>query len=361
MRSPNRYRHAAAIVAGLALSQAFAAPAASEVSFAGKTIRIVVNFPAGGPADAFIRHFQPHIEPRLPGKPTVIVENRPGAAGRVGANYIYNAAPPDGTSIGFLVGLASQDMIGAENVRFEAPKFRWLGAVTQSQVLLAHKSAGVGAPADLLKPAAGLVYAAPGANAINGINSRLFLDMIGAKYKFVTGYPGQANIMQALRQGEVNLTDAGIAAFLPNRASWKQEGLFVPVVQRGVPQLDGTFRRHASIPDLPTMEEAVAEMKPEAMNTIGYRTFKVLVGTYAVHFPLVLPPKTDEATAAALARAMAETFSDPEVRRSATARFKFAYDFFDGAAAQDFVQKLFRDYRSDPQVKTLIGQLTQGK
>jgi tripartite-type tricarboxylate transporter receptor subunit TctC len=88
----------------------------------------------------------------------VIVENRTGAGGRVGANFIYNAAPKDGTTIGFLVALASSDIIGGKQVKYEAPKFRWLGAVPQTQVLLATKELGVTDPAGLLKPAQPVVY-----------------------------------------------------------------------------------------------------------------------------------------------------------------------------------------------------------
>lgn len=361
MIPPNRYRRIAIMIAGLALSLGAVLPAWAAEPFAGKTVRIVVNFAAGGPADTFIRHFVPYLGARIPGNPTIVVENRTGAAGRVGSNYIYNAAPADGTTIGFLVAVASQEMIGGPTVKFETAKFRWLGAIPQSQVLLAHKSLGVASPSRLREPANDIVYGATGASSINGLNTRLFLDLIGVTYKHVTGYRGQAGTIQALRQGEVNLTDAGIAIFLPNRTTWKNEGLFVPIIQRGVLQGDGTFRRHSAMPGLPTMPEVIAELAPAKLDSPEFRAFRALVGTYGVQFPLVLPPAASHEIVSVLARAVSETFNDAEAKRSAVERFKFAYDFVGASEAQEFVEKLFADYRADPRVPKAVQDLITRK
>lgn len=70
--------------------------AASAQNFEGKTIRMVINFGAGGPLDAFFRPFIPYFEEILPGRPTIIMEHRPGATGRIGSTYLYNIAKPDG-------------------------------------------------------------------------------------------------------------------------------------------------------------------------------------------------------------------------------------------------------------------------
>src|SRR5688572_18071937 len=83
------------------------APASAQTSFEGKTIRLSVNFAAGGPVDILARQFSPFIAKHTPGKPTLVVENRAGAGGIVGANHIFNAATPDGLTIGFLVGIVT--------------------------------------------------------------------------------------------------------------------------------------------------------------------------------------------------------------------------------------------------------------
>ena len=353
----NRNRALALTAAGVALAAVSAGPAAASTSFAGKTIHIVVNFAAGGPADGFIRHFVPYLSDRIPGKPTVVVENRTGAAGRIGANYIYNVAPADGTAIGFLVAVAAQDIVGGKNVKFDSTKFRWLGAVPQTQVLLGHKSLGVADGMRLADTKQPIVFGTTGKSSNNALTTGLFLELIGVGFKQVTGYRGQAGTIQALRLGEVNFTDAGISIYLPNRESWRKEALFGAVAQRGLLQLDGSFTRHPTMPDLPTMAEIIAARSPGRLKTPEFNAIRALVGTTGVQFPLVLPPKAGKETAAALARAVAETFGDAKVRADAKRRFKYEYDFLDGVQSQAFVERLFADYRADPRVPKVVQRM----
>ena len=113
-------------------SAAPTSPASAQASFAGKTIRLSVNFAAGGPADLLARQVAPFIAKHAPGKPTIIVENCTGAGGMVGANTMFNSAKPDGLTMGWLVGVTTQGLIGGDNIRFDPAKFRWLGALSQT-------------------------------------------------------------------------------------------------------------------------------------------------------------------------------------------------------------------------------------
>ena len=347
--------------ASVLIAAAAQAPAhAADVSFAGKSIHLVVNFTAGGPSDIFARHYQPHFERHIPGKPTIVVENRVGASGIIGANYIYNIAKPDGLTIGSLTAVAFHNIVPRPNAKFDVTKFRWLGAVPQTQVILVTADLGVKAPRDLLKPAKPLVYGNTGINA-NYLNTRLFLDMIGASYKLVSGYRGQSQIIQALRQGEVNITDLGISGYQPNRDSYAREGLFGPVLQRGVLGSDGAFHRHPSLPELPTMAEAIAAINPAAAKTPQYGAMRALVGTYGIQFAFVLPPATPKAIVDTLAKGFAATFRDPEVARSTKARFKVDYEFVDGPSSQAYVERLFADFSADPQVAAVIQGMSKRK
>ena len=95
----------ACAAAAVMLAIGLVAPASAQTSFEGKTIRLSVNFAAGGPVDILARQFAPFIARHTPGRPTLMVENRAGAGGMVGANHIFNATKPDGLTIGFLVGI----------------------------------------------------------------------------------------------------------------------------------------------------------------------------------------------------------------------------------------------------------------
>lgn len=344
------------VAAGASVTSGF-----GQTSFEGKTIRILVNFAAGGPADLLCRVFAPFIAKQIPGKPTIIVENRTGAAGMVGANSLFNTAKPDGLTIGFLVGITTQGLIGGESIKFDPAKFRWLGAVPQTQVLLARKDLKLNAPRDLLKPALPLVLADTGTTSTTGMSNRLFLNMIGASYRYVTGFPGQADSSLALARGEVNLDNGGLTAYLAHRDTIQREGLYDAIVQRGEFNADGTFRRNRLIPEFPTIAETIAELNPAALNSIEFSTNRSIVGAFAVHFGLMLPPGADDATVATLRKAIGEALNDPAARREVQDKLKTEYDFVDGPTSESVVGRLRSEFDADPRIGTLLNQLMTRK
>jgi len=348
---------ASAIFAGAG----YVAPAFAQTSFEGKTIRIAVNFAAGGPADLRCRQFAPYIAKYAPGNPTIIVENRADAAGMVGANSLFNAAKPDGLTIGFLVGITTQGLIGGDSIKFDPAKFRWLGAVPQTQVLLARKDLKLAAPHDLRNPALPLILANTGANSTTGMANRLFLNMIGASYRHVTGFPGQADSVLALARGEVNLDNGGLTAYLARRDAIRQEGLDDAIVQRGEFDPDGTFRRNRLIPEIPTMPETIAELNPAALKSVEFTSYRSIVGAFAVHFGLMLPPGASDATVQTLGKAAGAALNDPEARRLVQDKLKTEYDFVDGPTAEGVIARLRSEYEADPRIGARLNQLMTSK
>ena len=101
---------------------------AQDNFYRGKTIRLVVGLAPGGGFDTYSRVIARHIGKHISGNPTTIVDNMPGAASLLAANYVYKAAKPDGLTIGnFVGGLSFQQMLGLPGVEFDAPKFEFLG------------------------------------------------------------------------------------------------------------------------------------------------------------------------------------------------------------------------------------------
>ncbi len=133
-----------ALAATLVLS-GVASYAATDNFFAGKTIRIIVAYSPGGGFDAYSRMLARHMPRHIPGNPTVVVQNRPGAGGLISSNYLYNKARPDGLTIGnWIGGLILQQHLGNKGVRFDAAKFEWIGApVRIHNVCMAHKRSGI--------------------------------------------------------------------------------------------------------------------------------------------------------------------------------------------------------------------------
>ena len=98
-------------IATLAIGFGHDAKAQSDSDFKGKTVTIIIAFGAGGGYDQYGRLFARHIGRHIPGNPTVVPSNMPGANGIVAANYLYNTAPKDGTALGFLYQTIAQDQV----------------------------------------------------------------------------------------------------------------------------------------------------------------------------------------------------------------------------------------------------------
>jgi len=325
-------------------------PVAAETSFEGKTIRFVIASTPSGPTDLTGRVFGPHIAKALPGKPTVIFENRPGAVGVIAANYIYNVAKPDGLTVGVLLGMVTSGLMRIEGVQYEPSKFAMVGAISATQVLLARNDLGYKKPDDLLNPAKPLVLASLGTGSTTDAANRLFLDMIGAKYRYVTGYPGQAETILALSRDEANLANASHNTYLTRRESIRAEGLYESILQRGELTSTGAFRRNPALPEYPTMVEVIQQMKPEALKSADFAAYRSVVGSMAVHYSFVLPPKTPNDIVETMRKAMADALNDPETRKSVIDMIKSDYDFVSGSDGQKIVDTLEKDYNSDPRI-----------
>jgi tripartite-type tricarboxylate transporter receptor subunit TctC len=336
-------------------------PAAAATSFEGKTIRIAVNFAAGGPVDVLARQFAPFIAKHTPGRPTVIVENRAGAGGIVGANYIFNATKPDGLTIGYLVGITTPGLIGGDNIRFDPAKFRWLGAISNTHVLLARKDLKLSTPGDLLMPAMPLVFASTGASATATIAGKLFFNMIGAQYKVVSGFRGQTDTILALTRGEVNLDTGGLTAYVASREAIRHEGVYDAIVQRGELNPDGSFRRNRLIPDIPTMIETIQEIRPEMLKSVEFAANRSIVGAFAVHIGFVLPPGTDDMIVGALRKAVADALNDPEARALLVDKLKIEYDFVDGENCEHIVARLHAEFHGDSRIAQQVTRLIAEK
>src|SRR5437588_5146992 len=116
--------------------------AAQAPSLAGKNVQMIIGFTTGGINDLWGRVVARHIGKHLPGKPTVVPQNMPGAGSLNAANYIYNVAPKDGTAIGLIQGLTALDpIIGTTGARFDSARITWLGTpTTETHICIATNS-----------------------------------------------------------------------------------------------------------------------------------------------------------------------------------------------------------------------------
>src|SRR3989441_5434531 len=180
--------------------------AAAAQSFAGKTVTIVVGYKPGGGYDATARLLARRLPDRLPGKPTVIVQNMPGGNSIIAANHMYNVAKPDGLTIGtFNRNLPIAQLTRVQGVKYDMTKFAWIGSAANEATILAIRYDLPYKNFDELRKAKEQVVigsTGPGANTHDF--PLLLKDLLGLKLKIVSGYSSSADIMLAIERKEVD-------------------------------------------------------------------------------------------------------------------------------------------------------------
>ena len=298
--------------------------------YAGKTIRIVVGFPAGGGFDTYSRILARHINKFIPGNPTVVVDNVTGAGSLIAANSVYKGAKPDGLTVGNFIGnLISQQLFGGSGIEFDARKFEWIGVPVKDHVVCAlTKASGITSVEAWMaaKSPVKLGGSAPGTT--NDDSAKIIKASLGLPIQLVTGYKGTAPIKLAAESGEI---DGGCWAWESIKVMWRQ-GLDdgqVNIVLQAVPK---------AVPDLPKVPVAIELAKAEEARKL------IQVGihdTAAITRPYALPPGTPKDRVQLLRRAFRETMKDKDFLAEA-AKSKLDVDPVTGEEVEKIVAGLFK-------------------
>src|ERR671933_332593 len=175
--------------------------------YRGKTLRLIVGFSPGGGYDTYTRLIGRHLGDHVPGNPTVVVENMPGAGSLVAANWLANVAPKDGTVGAVFSGqLFMQRLFGAQAVQFDSEQFEFLGVpVADNFICVASEKSGFKQLSEAQKPNGRQIVMGAGApgdpttDVMNVLTAALDLNV-----RVVGGYPGTADIRNAMDRGEVD-------------------------------------------------------------------------------------------------------------------------------------------------------------
>jgi tripartite-type tricarboxylate transporter receptor subunit TctC len=184
------------------LAPSMAAQAATPADFyRGRTVTIVIGYSPGGGYDIYGRLLAQHLGRHIPGNPTVIPQSMPGAGSLKAANYLYSVAPKDGSFLGtFARGMGSAPLLG--QARFDARKFTWLGSITKDvSVCLSWSASPIRTWHDVMVQQ--FTAGGDGADSDPDIFAKLYKNLLGAKIRLATGFPGTADITLAMQRGEV--------------------------------------------------------------------------------------------------------------------------------------------------------------
>lgn len=283
-------------------------PTPEEDFFEGKTITITVGFTAGGGYDAYARLVANHISEHIPGNPTVIVNNLPGAGGLLAANHIYSAAPKDGTEIGLTIAtLYLSQFNEEEGVDFDVREMPQLGSPVSDNILVYLRDDYVQGRtlqemADDIAGGANMpIFGGTDQGAT--IQTGLLREMVeGFDFESVLGYPGNTEVRLAIRQGEVDGASGSESSFLEQLGDLFDSGEVVIVNQTGTVDLE----RDPAYPDAPTL----SELAESAFETAAVNAY---IARSVAGRPFFLPPGVPEERVQLLQDAMWAAFNDPEL------------------------------------------------
>ncbi len=287
------------LLGGLAASFLCASAQAQSVEqfYKGKTLHSLVGLSAGGGNDLQMRLVARHLGKHIPGKPTVVPQNMIGAAGLVMANYLYRAAPQDGTYIGLLSNtLPSRQAVGLDGVQYDASKFGWIGSISNTvEILLLWKTTGVTSIEDAKKQE--IIVGGVGTGGIGSSYPRMINEFLGTKFKVIEGYPGSPQLDLAMERGEVfgrAHTWSGVKASKPQ---WLANKDAYVLVYGGIkpPDLNG----------VPSLEELIAD--PANRQVVG-----IVLAGLKLGYPFTATPGVPADRLKALRDAFQAVLTDPE-------------------------------------------------
>lgn len=270
--------------------------------YAGKTIRIIVGYSPGGGYDAYSRLIARHLSKHIPGNPTVIVENMPGAGSLIAANHLYKIAKPDGLTIAtFNGGHFLGQIFGRPGIEFDARRFEFIAAPGSDDVAyVMSRASGITSIEKWMdsKTPVKMGGTAPGTHTPNNA-IRIVEAALGLPIQLVSGYKGTADIRLAVESGEL----AGSAWWWESiKATWRkgiESGEIVPVLQ-AVPK---------PLPDIPKVPLAINLAKSEE----GRQLIEIGIhGGSLIARPYVLPPGTPKDRVEILRKGFQNTFRDKE-------------------------------------------------
>ena len=277
-----------------------------EPFYKGKTISIVVGTKAGDVYDLYARLMAQHLVTQIPGNPNIIVQNMPGAAALIAANYVYNVAKPDGLTIGAIYpALYFDQLIGRTEVKFDWNKFGWLGSpVTSNHLLYMRADSPYKTMDDVRKASEPPKCGATGTTSTAYYVPHLMQEVLGTKFNIVMGYQAGQDIDLAVERGEVVCRAFTITAFLAREPfhTWRKTGFVRALIQTG-------RKRDPKLPDVPTIYELMDQYKTAE----GSRRLVTLVlAAGALGRPLVGTPGIPSDRVRTLREAFAKTLKDPE-------------------------------------------------
>ena len=292
------FRGAARLLLASAALGALMVPAMAQ-DFTKKTVTVYIGNTSGGSYDLYGRVVARYFGKHLPGAPTVIATNMPGAGTLRAANYIYEVAPKDGTAIGIVTEtLAVEQATGNPAVQFDAAKFNWVGRIASSNNIHFQWHTAKAQSIDDIKKFETPVAAA-GAGNISEVVPKLLNATIGTRFKIISGFPASAEGMLAMERGEVDGTAGSWATVRTGKKQWLDEKK-IKIILQNLPE------RAADLPDVPALGE-------RGNTEADRQLLRLYAGGGAIGRAFIAPPQVPAATMKVMQDSFLAMTRDPEL------------------------------------------------
>jgi|APCry1669190156_1035279.scaffolds.fasta_scaffold11637_2 tripartite-type tricarboxylate transporter receptor subunit TctC len=338
------------IVASLLAQCAIASAQSVEAFYKSHPITLVVGYGPGGGYDVYARLMARFLGHYIPGEPSVVVQNMPGAGSLRAANYVYVTAPKDGSTIGtFSRDMPLASILSANsNVQFDAREFTWLGSPSSyardAYVLWTRKDAPIKKIEDAMgQGTTQLIVGATGDGASGSDITTLLSDVLKLRFKVISGYPDSGALYMAVDRHEIDARFSGFSSAQSSKAEWlKPDSPIHGLIQFG------RATRHPLLPDVPTARELAPDDNARLM--IEFAELP-----YILSRPFVAPPHIPADRARALQDGFMAATKDPDFL---TESDKIGVEV-SPVGAQDALDMLTKLAHAPEDVKTSMRRLIQ--
>jgi tripartite-type tricarboxylate transporter receptor subunit TctC len=325
--------------------------------YAGKRLTILINYAAGGPADVEGRVVAKHIGKHIPGHPTIIVQNMDGAGGRIATSYLGEIAPKDGSIMGLLTGVAwpyASDL-KPRKVDFKTYEFVAYQPGTTVYFIRSDVKPGIKTPLDL-GSAEGVVSGGLSAESSKDLLLRISLELLGRKYKYVTGYRGSAAARLAIQTGEINYYSESPPSYRGIvEPSLVKKGIVVGLFyDSGWDGSSYTKPRQVEGLDMLSYHELFKKIRGHEPSGQLWDTYKSIVAlSGAMQRIAAFPPSTPKAAIEALRKGFEGLLDDKDFAAEGRKTFGFVPAFQTGP---DTAEKIRNALTVKPETKAFIAK-----
>ena len=302
-------------------------------ALAQKPVELYIGYSVGGGYDVYARLIARHMGRHLPGSPAIVPKNMEGAGSLRLANWLYKAAPRDGSVIGTIGrGIAFDPLLGGQGAQFNATQFAWLGSANDEVSLcVAWGNKKIARFDELFSRE--LIVGGTGATADTDLFPKVINNVLGTKMRVVTGYPGGNDITLAMQRGEVDgRCGWSWSSIKTNHPQWVRDGSINLLVQL-------SLEKHADLPRVPLIMDFIRSEEQRAI-------LRVVFARQVMGRPFLAPPGVPAERVAALRKALMATLQDPQFLAEAE-KLKLEITPVTGEVVQNLVAEV---YRTPPEV-----------